>query len=94
MHTLEQELHRGKELGRALHETFKVEGGVLIKDTILNIICFLPLTFSKFQPIAQIGTLMVLTLVLALIGTLFIMPAFFKFCVHSEHFGSAHLKAA
>ena len=52
------------------------KGRMIIKDMVLNVVCFLPLCVSQFQPIKNLGWIMGVMLVFCCIGSLVVMPPF------------------
>ncbi|MEA2113253.1 MAG: MMPL family transporter [Patescibacteria group bacterium] len=52
------------------------KGRMIIKDMILNIVCFFPLCISQFQPVKNLGWIMGVMLVFCCIGSLVVMPPF------------------
>jgi predicted RND superfamily exporter protein len=60
------------------------KGRIVIKDMILNIVCFLPLCVSQFQPIKDLGWIMGVMLVFCCIGSLAVMPPFLIWATKRE----------
>jgi len=69
---------RGSHLGAIQYAT-EHKGRIVLEDTLLNGMCFLPLLASRFEPIRDVGWIMVLMLVACAFGTVVIMPALFFF---------------
>ncbi len=74
-------IENGKSKEEALYEAIAVRGKLVITDILLNCLCFLPLAFSRFLPIARLGKIMIVMLVLCGLGALVIMPVYFEFCI-------------
>lgn len=57
-----------------LAHAFEVEGAAITADMIANSLCFAVLIASPFQPVQQLGIIMVLMLITAWVGALILMP--------------------
>ena len=60
------------------------EGRVIVNDILLNTICFSPLYFSPFAPIARLGWIMGVMIISCGFGALVIMPSFLRYAVRKE----------
>jgi predicted RND superfamily exporter protein len=78
-HFLSHYLHSRREEGRnhldAVHHTMERIGGAIVATTIILISGTIIVAFSALPQVALFGTLFVITLGLALIGDVFILPA-------------------
>ncbi len=77
--TFQREISYGSTYEKALKNALEKEGPVIIADAVLNIVCFLPLVFSSFVPVARLGWMMALMLSVACIATLLLMPPLLRF---------------
>jgi hypothetical protein len=57
------------------------KGRVVLADMVLNAVCFLPLTFSRFQPVHELGWIMMVMLLACGFGTVVLMPALLVWAV-------------
>jgi predicted RND superfamily exporter protein len=78
-HFLSHYLHSRREEGRnhldAVHHTMERIGGAIVATTIILISGTIIVAFSALPQVALFGSLFVITLALALIGDVFILPA-------------------
>jgi len=75
LHRYNREFRKDLNKDRALRDTIKSVGKPIIFTTLTISVGFSILLFSHFQPTATFGFLMVVTMLLALIGDLIILPA-------------------
>jgi len=75
LHRYNREFRKDLNKDRALRDTIKSVGKPIIFTTLTISVGFSILLFSHFQPTATFGFLMVVTMFLALIGDLIILPA-------------------
>lgn len=68
-------LSRGMMPKQAATYTLLFSGVIVVIDSVLNIIAFLPLTVSAFEPIREIGWMMAGMLSCAMIGAVVFIPA-------------------
>ena len=66
----------------AIAHAMRTKGRIVLEDMVLNSICFLPLMLSRFEPIQQLGWIMVVMLLACGFGTVVIMPALFYAGLH------------
>lgn len=62
----------GNARAAAVHAV-RAKGRVILADTVLNTLCFLPLLCSRFGPVAEMGWIMAVMLAACAAGTLVIM---------------------
>lgn len=70
---------RQKYPTEAIHYSLRTMGIVVAMDCLLNAIAFLPLEISAFQPVREVGWIMVLMLVCCGIGALVFIPAILSY---------------
>ena len=68
-------LSHGKDPQAAIRYALLMEGVIVFTDFVLNLLAFLPLMASQFQPVRELGWLMVCMLVACAIGALIFVPA-------------------
>ena len=64
------ECRAGKDVQEALSSALLLEGAVVFMDFILNTIAFIPLLTSQFEPVQELGWMMVLALMCCSVGVL------------------------
>ncbi len=74
-------LVKGEEVANAVVLSVKLEGKVILEDMVINMSIFFPLCFSIFQPVHNMGVLLIVVLAFSAIGTLVVMPALLAHCV-------------
>lgn len=74
-------LNQGKLPDYALKHTILTNGRPMVVDCILNSICFLPLAFSSFIPIARLGWTLSGMMLLCGFGALVLMTSALPWCV-------------
>jgi|GEM_PF-6876104 len=79
--TFQKLIGEGVAKAEAMAKSLTEEGGIILKDMALNMCCFAPLLSSPFEPVRNLGFLMIVTLAFAAIGTLVILPPFLLRCV-------------
>ncbi len=78
-------IEQGKSKEETMYFAFAKRGKLVITDILLNCLCFLPLAFSRFLPIARLGRIMIVMLVFCGLGALVIMPVFLEFCIRKPN---------
>ena len=68
----------------AISSMLRDTGEVTILDGLSNSLCFFPLVFSQFVPVARLGWIMITMLIACAIGALVIMPTFLYLCVKTS----------
>jgi len=64
----------GNDHQQATEQAFELEGPAITADMVANSLCFVALLFSPFQPIWQLGLIMIAMLIAAWIGSLLLLP--------------------
>jgi predicted RND superfamily exporter protein len=59
----------------AVRHALSSKGRIVLADMLLNVVCFFPLTFSRFVPIHELGWIMMVMLLACGFGTVVLMPA-------------------
>lgn len=72
----QEALRDARDTGEAVTQALQDKGVIVIKDMLLNAVCFAPLLTSHFSPIRSLGWIMGVMLVFCCIGTLIVMPPF------------------
>ena len=68
-------LSYGKDPKAAVGYALLMEGVIVFTDFVLNLLAFLPLMASQFQPVRELGWLMVCMLLACAIGALIFVPS-------------------
>jgi predicted RND superfamily exporter protein/CRP-like cAMP-binding protein len=71
-----KEFKKDLDKGRAMRETISIMGRPMIGTTLTLVLGFSVLLVSGFQPTSTFGLLIIITMVSALAGDLFLLPAF------------------
>jgi len=79
------ELRLGKDPYTALESALHLEGAVVFMDFILNVIAFTPLLVSRFEPVRELGWMMVLMLMCCGVGVLVLVPSLLKVFVKNSN---------
>ena len=74
-------LNKGSSPKQALEFAIKEKGEPTVVDILTNMLCFLPLAFSVFLPIARLGWIMGVMLLACGLGALVLFTALLPWCV-------------
>lgn len=71
--------------GAAVRHALEGKGRVVLADMLLNAICFFPLVLSHFEPVSELGWIMMVMLATCAFGTLVLMPSVLYLALPAAH---------